>query len=87
MKSDNGRVLIGQAGSFVHLLALPPPRSLCPETPANCITNAGQLPDPVPFYPAPHIPCILEYILHFSFFSIDLLPENIRTKVCKPIGT
>lgn len=25
MKSDNGRVLIGQAGSFVHLLALPPP--------------------------------------------------------------
>lgn len=24
MKSDNGRVLIGQAGSFVHLLALPP---------------------------------------------------------------
>lgn len=23
MKSDNGRVLIGQAGSFVHLLALP----------------------------------------------------------------
>lgn len=24
MKADNGRVLIGQAGSFVHLLALPP---------------------------------------------------------------
>lgn len=24
MKSDNGRVLIGQADSFVHLLALPP---------------------------------------------------------------
>lgn len=81
MKSDNGRVLIGQAGSFVHLLALPPP-------PAPSALKRPQTASPMPInYPAPHIPCILEYILHFSFFSIDLLPENIRTKVCKPIGT
>lgn len=79
MKSDNGRVLIGQAGSFVYLLALPP-CSLCPETPANCITNAGQLPDPVPFYPAPHIPCILEYILHFSFFQYRPLAGKHQDK-------